>query len=116
MKKGKLRMLFANIMALITCSMMSITAFADGTSPEQGNPSADALGGIPFLNWIKSVITEYAWVLAFIALVPLAITYFLGGQEAGEKGKHKAFNICLGVFILCVGNMFIQAARSAFEA
>lgn len=106
----------ARLMAFITCLLVPVVASADGTAPTSPDGTGDVTGGINFLNWIKTVATEYAWVLALLALIPLAITFFLGGHDAGEKGKHKAFNICIGIFVLCCGNALIQAARAAFGA
>lgn len=111
--KKKLTKLSAKISAFITMLVIATTtAFADTTAPNGGG---DVAGGINFINWIATVLTDYAWALALVSIIPLAITYFLGGEEANHKGKHTAFNICKGIFVLCCGNALIQAARSSFS-
>ncbi len=111
--KKKLTKLSAKISAFITMLVIATTtAFADTTAPNGGG---DVAGGINFINWIGTILTDYAWALALIALIPVAITYFIGGDEADHKGKHGVFRICLGIFILCCGNAIIQAARSSFS-
>ncbi len=110
-----LKLLSARLMALITCSFMPVVASADATAPTSpGN--GDVSGGINFINWIKTIATDYAWALAIVALLPIVFILLFGGRDAGERAKSKTIYIFLAIFVLCCGNAFIQAARSAFGA
>lgn len=109
----KIKFLSARLMAFLTCSLLPVVASADATAPDGGG---DITGGVNFINWAKTALTEYAWAIALLSIIPLAITFFIGGHDAGEKGKHRAFHICIGIFVLCCGNAVIQAARTAFGA
>ncbi len=114
MNNFKFKKFTAKLSAFVTMlALTTVTAFAEGP---QGEGGADVSGGINFINWIGGVLTDYAWALAVVALIPLAITYFIGGDDADHKGKNKAFRICLGIFVLCCGNALIQGARASFSS
>lgn len=121
-KKTKIgiSLITAMLIMYICCVPSLITAQAaainnvDVTIVADNDPTAAATGGTAFVDWITTVLTEYAWAISLIMVPVTAIVFFLSGREAAAKGKSLAFNIVLGIFVLSLGNTIIQAARSSF--